>query len=266
MAAAVEALGQKTVIQALRHFWPATAPEAPAREPAAVTWDFHCHLLPAVDDGLRSLEETQTAIAGMRALGYLGAVLTPHIYPGVYDNTPDRLREAFHTLRQSIDSGFGLHLAAEYFADETMLAAIDREDVLYLPVGEQKIVMVEFPALLPAPCGLDVLTTLSRAGYQPVLAHVERYRYVEQDPSAWLPQLERAGAWLQCDIGSLVGQYGPQPQGFARKLLDRKLPKFWGTDLHRTAQLARYIVPGLTKLRQHGTPVNAILAGLHTDG
>ena len=252
------------MIQALRRFWPTAAPEAPARETIAVTWDFHCHLLPAVDDGLRSLEETQTAIEGMRALGYRGAVLTPHIYPGVYDNTPDQLRKAFHTLRQSIDSGFGLHLAAEYFADETMLAAIDREDVLYLPVGEQKIVMVEFPALLPAPCGLDVLTTLSRAGYQPVLAHVERYRYVEQDQSTWLPQIERSGAWLQCDIGSLVGQYGPQPQAFARGLLDHEFPTLWGTDLHRVGQLERYITPGLAWLAKGGQKVNAVLEELAT--
>ncbi len=249
-------------MQALRRFWPAAAPEAPAREPAAATWDFHCHLLPAVDDGLRSLEETQAAIASMRALGYLGAVLTPHIYPGVYDNTPDRLREAFHTLRQSIDSGFGLHLAAEYFADETMFTAIDREDVLYLPVGDQKIVLVEFPALMPAPCGMDVLMALSRAGYQPVLAHVERYRYVEQDQSAWLPQIERSGAWLQCDIGSLVGQYGTQPQAFAGWLLDLKLPTLWSTDLHRTSQLERYVAPGLTLLARSGQRINAVLEDL----
>ena len=249
-------------MQALRRFWPAAPPEAPAREPAAATWDFHCHLLPAVDDGLRSLEETQVAIAGMRALGYLGAVLTPHIYPGVYDNTPDRLREAFHTLRQSIDSGFGLHLAAEYFANEMIFTAIVQDDLLYLPVGNQKIVLVEFPALMPAPCGMDVLTALSRAGYQPVLAHVERYRYVAQDQSAWLPQIERSGAWMQCDIGSLVGQYGTQPQAFARGLLDRALPTFWGTDLHRTAQLERYMAPGLAVLTKSGQRINAVLEDL----
>ena len=249
-------------MRALRRFWPTASPEASLREPAAATWDFHCHLLPAADDGLRSLEETQTAIEGMRALGYQGAVLTPHIYPGVYDNTPARLREAFLTLQQSVGSGFGLHLAAEYFADETIFAAIARKDVLYLPVGNKKIVLVEFPALMPSPCGMDVLMALSRAGYQPVLAHVERYRYVEQDQSAWLPQIERSGTWLQCDIGSLAGQYGTQPQAFAGWLLDRKLPTLWSTDLHRTSQLARYVAPGLTLLARSGQRVNAVLEDL----
>lgn len=237
-------------------------PQTSAPEWTAPTWDFHCHLLPAVDDGLRNLEETRAAIAGLRALGYRGAVLTPHIYPGVYDNAPAQLREAFHHLQQAVDDHFTLCLAAEYFADETLLAAIDREDVLYLALASQKVVLVEFPTLMPNPAGMDVLLQLRRAGYQPVLAHVERYRYVQMEPSHWLPRLERSGVWLQCDIGSLVGQYGPHPQAFARMLLDQELPMLWGTDLHRVAQLERYVAPGLAVLAKSGHRINTVLESL----
>ncbi len=247
----------------LRRFRPQNlAPEAPDGERLAPAWDFHCHLLPAVDDGLRSLEETQAAITGLRALGYQGAVLTPHIYRGVYDNTPQALREHFRALRQEIEGDFSLHLAAEYFADEVLLTAIERDDILYLELGSQKIVLVEFPTLMPSPTGMDVLLQLRRAGYQPVLAHVERYRYVQLEQSLWLPRLERSGAWLQCDIGSLVGQYGPHPQAFARALLDQELPTLWGTDLHRVAQLERYVAPGLAVLAKSGHRINGILEEL----
>jgi tyrosine-protein phosphatase YwqE len=247
----------------LRRFRPQNpGVEMPAAEPPAPAWDFHCHLLPAVDDGLRSLEETRAAIAGLRALGYRGAVLTPHIYPGVYDNTPAKLRESFRLLQQAVDDNFTLRLAAEYFADETLLADIDREDVLYLELGSQKIVLVEFPTLMPSPAGMDVLLQLRRAGYQPVLAHVERYRYVQLEQSLWLPRLERSGAWLQCDIGSLVGQYGPHPRAFARSLLDQELPTLWGTDLHRVAQLERYVAQGLAVLAKSGQRINAVLEAL----
>lgn len=247
----------------LRRFRPQNlAPEAPVGVRLASAWDFHCHLLPAVDDGLRSLEETRAAIKSLLALGYQGAVLTPHIYPGVYDNTPDQLRDAFRALRQEIEGDFSLHLAAEYFADEALLTAIERDDILYLELGNQKIVLVEFPTLMPSPAGMDVLLQLRRAGYQPVLAHVERYRYVQREQSLWLPRLERTGAWLQCDIGSLAGQYGPNPQVFARSLLDQKLPTLWGTDLHRVAQLERYVVPGLAVLTKNGHRINAVLEAL----
>ncbi len=248
----------------LRRFRPQNlAPEVPDGERLAPAWDFHCHLLPAVDDGLRSLEDTRAAITGMLALGYQGAVLTPHIYPGVYDNTPDQLRDAFQALRQEIEGNFSLHLAAEYFADEALLTAIERDDILYLELGTQKIVLVEFPTLMPSPAGMDVFLQLRRAGYQPVLAHVERYRYVQLEQSLWLPRLERSDAWLQCDIGSLVGQYGPHPQAFARALLDQELPMLWGTDLHRVAQLERYVAPGLTVLAKSGQRINAVLEEWH---
>lgn len=248
----------------LRRFRPQNlAPEAPDGERLAPAWDFHCHLLPAVDDGLRSLEETQAAITGLRALGYQGAVLTPHIYRGVYDNTPQALREHFRALRQEIEGDFSLHLAAEYFADESLLTAIERDDILYLELGRQKIVLVEFPTLMPSPVGMDVLLQLRRAGYQPVLAHIERYRYVQLEQSLWLSRLERTGAWLQCDIGSLVGQYGPHPQAFARALLDQELPTLWGTDLHRVAQLERYVAPGLAVLTKSGQRINAVLEEWH---
>ena len=247
----------------LRRFRPQNlAPEAPNGARLASAWDFHCHLLPAVDDGLRSLEEARAAIKGLLALGYQGAVLTPHIYPGVYDNTSDRLRDAFQALRQEIEGDFSLHLAAEYFADEALLTAIERNDILYLELGNQKIVLVEFPTLMPSPAGMDVLLQLRRAGYQPVLAHVERYRYVQREQSLWLSRLERTGAWLQCDIGSLAGQYGPNPQVFARSLLDQELPTLWGTDLHRVAQLERYVVPGLAVLTKNGHRINAVLEAL----
>jgi tyrosine-protein phosphatase YwqE len=228
----------------------------------ASAWDFHCHLLPAVDDGLRSLEETRAAIAGLSALGYRGAVLTPHIYPGVYDNTSARLRASFRLLQQAVDDTFTLRLAAEYFADEALLAAIDRDDVLYLELGSQKIVLVEFPALMPAPAGMDALLRLRSAGYQPVLAHVERCCYVRQEQALWLRRLEHSGVWLQCDIGSLTGQYGPEPQSFARRLLDSELPALWGTDLHRVGQVDRYIAPGLALLAKSGQPVNTVLEEL----
>ena len=247
----------------LRRFRPQNlAREAPNGARLAPAWDFHCHLLPAVDDGLRSLEEARAAIKGLLALGYQGAVLTPHIYPGVYDNTSDRLRDAFQALRQETEAGFTLHLAAEYFADAALFRAIEQDDILYLKLGSQKIVLVEFPTLMPSPAGMDILLQLRRAGYQPVLAHVERYRYVQLEWSVWLSRLERSGAWLQCDIGSLAGQYGPHPQVFARWLLDHELPTLWGTDLHRVAQLERYVVPGLAVLTKNGHRINAVLEAL----
>lgn len=208
-------------------------------------WDFHCHLLPGVDDGLRTLEETRQAITDLQRLGYTGAVLTPHIYPGVYENNPADLRQVFSKLKEALSTDFPLSLAAEYFADENMGEVIANHNLLYLPLGEKKLVLVEFPLLMPTSCCMDVLIQLRNTGYQPVLAHVERYRYVQQQPDVWLKKIANTSAWIQCDIGSLVGQYGRRPESVARLLLAKNLATLWGTDLHRVEQIERYIVPGL---------------------
>lgn len=216
---------------------------APARP--ALGWDFHCHLLPGVDDGVRTLDEARAAIAGLRRLGYRGGVLTPHIYPGVYDNDTAGLRAAFAEFRARIGEDYALWLAAEYHVTDALFERIAEGDLLYAPLGDRRLVLVEFPYLMPAPRGIDALATLTRAGYQPVLAHAERYRYLHTDPEPWLARIARHGTWVQCNIGSLSGLYGEGPRALAEDLLQRGLPVLWGTDLHRPRQIERYIAPGL---------------------
>ncbi len=218
----------------------------------ALGWDFHCHLLPGVDDGVRSLAESREAITGLRALGYHGAVITPHIYAEVFDNTADDLREAFESFREAIDPGYALRLAAEYHTTDALFGLIEAGDLLYLPLAGERLVLAEFPFLMSAPRGIEALTALVQAGYRPVLAHVERYRYIQHDPEPWLERLQALGVWLQCNVGSLVGMHGPAPQAFARQLLQRELPVIWSTDLHRPRQIQRYIAPGLRQLSHLG--------------
>ena len=232
---------------------------APARP--ALARDFHCHLLPGVDDGMRTLDEAREAIAGLRRLGYRGGVLTPHIYPGVYDNDAAGLRAAFAEFRSQIGEDYALWLAAEYHVTDALFERIAEDDLLHVPLGDRRLVLVEFPSLMPAPRGIDALAALARAGYQPVLAHAERYRYLQTDPEPWLERIARHGTWVQCNIGSLAGLYGEGPRTFAQDLLARGLPVLWGTDLHRPRQIERYIAPGLDRLGGVGR-LNAALDAL----
>lgn len=225
-------------------------------------WDFHCHLIPGVDDGVRTQEEAQEAIDGLRALGYQGGVVTPHIYSGVYDNESDGLRAAFAEVQGRVGSEYPLWLAAEYHTTDALFDYIANNDLLHLPLEDRRLVLVEFPYLMPAPRGMDAIAALARAGYQPVLAHVERYRYIQADPDPWLSALSRYDTWLQCNIGSLVGMYGQGPRDFARNLLSQGRPVIWGTDLHRPRQIERYIANGLDQLGRVGR-LNAILDQLN---
>lgn len=219
--------------------------------PGELGLDFHSHLLPGVDDGMQTLADSKRTIRDLKNLGFAGAVITPHLYKGVFDNVSSTLRASFASfvadLGNDIDD-FALFLAGEYFADEHFIQLIEQEDILALPVADERLVLLEFPYLQETPFASVCISALVVRGYRPVIAHVERYRYVARDPETWLNLFERYGAILQGDIGSLAGQHGEDVRRFAGLLVDRNIVKLWGTDIHNPGQVGRYIVPGLAQL------------------
>lgn len=222
----------------------------------ALSWDLHAHLLPGVDDGVRTMEDALAAIRALQSLGYRGSVLTPHIYRDLYpNNSRATLEPVLAEVRAALaDAGivYELRMAAEYFADEHLIALVEREPLLSFGPADKPFVLVEYPYTSEPLLWADALSALIRNGYTPVLAHIERYRFVTQNPEPWLDRFAQFGLKIQCNVGSLVGQYGPAPLEFARRMRDSRLPTFWGTDLHRPGQVERFIKPGLTHLTELG--------------
>lgn len=231
-------------------------------------WDLHAHLVPAVDDGMRTSDEAIEAISAMVALGYSGCVVTPHIYKDLYNNSHAGLELAFRALKVAVKEAgisFHLHLAAEYFGDEHFIEAADSGGAL-LAFGsaETKEVLIEFPYVGEPIYWADTLSAIVRRGLIPVIAHPERYRYVCADMPGWLERFGSFPVKYQCELGSLVGQYGRDAARVARLFLDRKLAAYWGSDLHRPSQVDRFIRPAIDLLQGAG-PVNSGIAGVGAD-
>jgi protein-tyrosine phosphatase len=208
-----------------------------------------------------SYAEARAAIEQLKALGFSGAVLTPHLYHGVFDNRAADLRAAFAALLTALkadDVVFALYLAGEYFADEHFLKLIEQGDLLHLPLGGERLVLLEFPYLQETPYASACLAALVAQRYRPVIAHVERYRFAARTPEAWLELFARYGGILQGDIGSLAGQHGEGVKRFAKWLLERNHVTIWGTDVHNPGQIERHIVPGLLQINGAGR-LNGIL-------
>jgi protein-tyrosine phosphatase len=204
---------------------------------------------------MENYEDAILTIAGLKTLGFSGAVLTPHLYHGVFDNQAARLRIVFDEFLTALKNDgieFPLYLAGEYFADGHFVELIEQGDLLYTPVGNERWVLLEFPYLQESPYTITCLAALVSHGYRPVIAHVERYRFAAQNPEVWLKQFARYGAVLQGDIGSLAGQHGEAVKRFAGWLLDRNHIAIWGTDIHKSRQIDRHIVPGLAQLGTAG--------------
>lgn len=202
-----------------------------------VSTDMHAHFLPGIDDGSPDLATSLQLIQGLQEIGYKRLIATPHIMSGFYPNTTEIIRQALARTQQAAQSaGLSLPLeaAAEYFMDESMEQKIEEDDILCF--GAPKCVLVEMSFVSPAPMWESIIFNLQMRGYQPVLAHPERYSYYHSHIKAYQAFIER-GAWLQVNLTSLAGHYGKAPQRVARELIKLGQVHLVGTDLHHQQHL-----------------------------
>lgn len=197
--------------------------------------DFHSHLIPGIDDGAQTMEESLALIRRMAAMGYRKIITTPHVSADHYPNTRERILEGRDALREKWSAecgewrGVEIDAAAEYFLDENFEALLNTQPLLTLP---GKRVLIEMAGVAPAHNLHDTIFKISTKGYKPVMAHPERYPYYMRDFSG-VERLKGYGCELQVNLLSLAGQYGSaiREQGF--KIIKRGLADFLCTDLHR---------------------------------
>ena len=196
--------------------------------------DWHSHILPGVDDGLESIGDSLRALREYEALGIREVWLTPHVMEDM-PNTTEGLRERFAELRAAYGGPVELHLAAEYMMDSLLGERLRSGDLL--PLGpEGRHLLVETSYFNPPARLGGILDSVRSSGYYPVLAHPERYLYMDMKD---YDVLTASGAVLQLNLPSLTGMYGSAVRKRALRLLRAGLYTLAGTDLHRTAQAAR---------------------------
>jgi len=204
---------------------------------AALGVDIHSHLLPGIDDGSADETESLRLIGGLARLGYRKLILTPHIYQDFYDNTNDSIRESFRIFKkQTAAAGVDIELApaAEYFLDAYFMGLVNTRDVLTF--GD-RFVLVEM-SLMQRPAFLeDIVFRIVTKGCKPVLAHPERYLYLQEDYGLF-GKLKDAGLLFQLNLMSLHPSGKKGILKAARWLVEQGMVDFAGTDLHRASQLA----------------------------
>lgn len=199
--------------------------------------DMHSHLIPGIDDGSPDLETSVRLIRGLMDLGYRKIITTPHVNADIFRNTPAIIRAGLAELtgelaRQGID--IQLSAAAEYLMDDHFVEMLDNDEPLL--TLQDRLVLVEFSFAVPAMNLKDILFQLQLKGYQPVLAHPERYLYFSAN-KAWYEQLRDAGCLFQLNLLSFSGHYGRESQQLAEYLVKKRYVDLLGTDLHHDKHL-----------------------------
>ncbi|MCC3157823.1 capsular biosynthesis protein [Hymenobacter sp. 15J16-1T3B] len=207
---------------------------------AGLGTDMHSHLLPGLDDGAETVEQSLELLRLMQTLGYRKLVMTPHIMGDFYRNTPEGVRGALAQLQHAATAAgidVELHCAAEYYLDEFFMRRLETGEELLSFGGDKRYLLFE-TSYINEPFNLqEAVFGLKAAGYQPVLAHPERYTYLY----GRFPELEKIrenGALLQVNLNSLVGYYSSGAKRVAEKLIDAGLVDFAGTDAHNLKHMS----------------------------
>lgn len=201
-----------------------------------VAIDMHSHLIPGIDDGVKTLEESLVLIRELAQLGYQKLITTPHIYRDLYPNDSATILAGLQLVKAAIleqQIPIEIHAAAEYFMDDHFEELLNKKELLTL---KENIVLVEMSFMAPPPKVEDYIFSMRTKGYQPILAHPERYGFLGNS----LTKFERfkdLGCHFQLNLLSLSGRYGSDVQKVAEKLLKAGMIDYLGTDLHNETHL-----------------------------
>lgn len=198
--------------------------------------DLHSHLIPGIDDGSGSMEESLALLRRFVDLGYSKVITTPHVMFDGYRNTPAIIREGRDALiaaAAEADIPIAIEAAAEYYLDEGFPKHLESGDVLTIA---DRYVLFE-TSYVARPMQLEEwIYEISAAGYTPLMAHPERYRYIT-DPAREYAAFRDLGVCMQINLNSFGGHYGKTAKKNAEFLSQAGMIDFLGSDAHGAKHL-----------------------------
>jgi len=204
----------------------------------AIGVDMHSHVLPGIDDGAKNPQESIELIRAMMSVGIKKIIATPHVMNDYYRNTPESINNALAVLKAELvkeQIDIPVEASAEYFFDEVFMELVEKNELL--PIGKNYI-LFEFSFVSPPPVFIPTLQKLKDGGYQPILAHPERYPYYTLDQ---YKNLKAWGCMLQINTISLSGYYGRETKRTAEDLVDNHLVDFISSDMHATRHADAFV-------------------------
>jgi len=201
----------------------------------SVVVDMHSHVLPGIDDGAQTPQESVALIKKMMGLGIRKIIATPHVMADYYRNTPETISNALELLKAELKQQqieILIETAAEHYFDETFPARV--EDGRLMTMGDN-YVLFEYSFISPPPVAVTTIQRMIALGYKPILAHPERYTYMDTEA---MSSLRAMGCNLQLNTVSLTGYYGKDIKKKAESMIDLQLVDFISSDMHHLKQAA----------------------------
>ena len=214
--------------------------------------DFHSHILPNIDDGSTSVEESINLIKEASQVGFTGIITTSHYMNGYYECEEEQRKQLIEELVKKIKRNDNckipeLYLGNEIYITTDMVELIKSRKAS--TINGTSYVLFELPMNSKPLFDKDVIYKLIENGYRPIIAHPERYSYIKEN-TEYAQTLKNMGALFQSNYGSIIGLYGNEAKRTLKKLLKMDLISFLGSDVHATNQIYPKIPKALKKLEK----------------
>ncbi len=203
-----------------------------------VTVDMHSHILPGIDDGSPDTDTSVMLVRGLYELGIRTCIATPHIIGDLYPNNNETIEAALSKLQKALAMAnvpMQVSAAAEYMLDDYFMELLQKP--VPLRTLHKNWLLTEIPYTTEPVNLSEMVFHIITGGYQPVLAHPERYLYFQHNFKDY-KKLKDLGFILQVNLLSLTGYYGKTAMLAARYILNEGLAELVGTDLHHIRHLS----------------------------
>ena len=208
--------------------------------------DFHSHILPNIDDGSKSLEDSIKIVEEARQAGFNKIISTSHYMERYYECGESERIQLLEKVKENT-KGVELFLGNEIYATYNMAELIEEKRAS--TINNSRYVLFELPLNSKPMNAEEIVYRLIENGYIPIIAHPERYSYV-QDDIEFIEKLYDMGALLQANFGSIIGLYGKRAEKTVKKLFKEGLIQFLGSDVHRTNQIYPKMPKIMKKLKK----------------
>ena len=214
--------------------------------------DLHAHILPGLDDGPETLEESIKM--GKMALdqGICKVVATPHVTEGVFDNEKDVILEKTRELQEALkEEGIPLEVipGAEIHISDNIISLLEQDKLLTIN-NAGKYILLELPHYQPIPLYLETLIfTLSLKGIRVIIPHPERNSSIQENPNILIPLINQ-GVLVQGTFSSLIGHFGERAQRTVVLLLRKRMIHLLSTDMHSVGGRLKYFTRALKKTEE----------------
>ena len=211
--------------------------------------DIHSHLIPGVDDGSGTVEETVNMISEARKVGFTDIIMTPHFYINQYEPYVEDINGFIEKLQKILDKDLKLNIypGMEVYISDEIEKLIKENKIITL--NKSKYLLIELPMSFEVKYLYHILFVLQSNSIIPIIAHPERYVYVQKNPDIVQEYIEKC-VLIQCNYASILGFYGKKAKKTIKILLKKKYVDFLGSDCHKEKTIYSVIPKAIKKIKK----------------